>query len=157
MRARSAFLGILAFFATHLSAQDLHVVLPGGCDTTITITAQRWPSTTERVRAHGGDTAVYTGPLLADVLRTACPALAQLNKKELAATMLLMEAADGYKAAYAWAELDTAYRAHPLLLALQKNSAPLDAKDGPLQLIMPNDERHARWVRQVNTVRIIRP
>lgn len=153
-----AFIGILTTGLLTAHAQQLHVVVPNGCDTTLQLPAHgSWPEVAERVRAHGGDTAVYSGYRAFDVLRSACPLLATLDKKELAATTLLMEATDGYKAAYAWAELDTAYRAHPLLIAQRKNNALLDAHDGPLQLIMPGDERHARWVRQVATIRIIRP
>jgi hypothetical protein len=44
----------------------------------------------------------------------------------------------------------------PVYLARQRDGAPLAAKDGPLQLMVPGEKRGGRWVRQVTALRLRR-
>ena len=65
------------------------------------------------------------------------------------ATYLLVEASDGYKAAFALPELDSAFTDQVVLLADRRNNKPLAVTEGPLHIIVPHEKRHGRWVRQV--------
>jgi len=68
--------------------------------------------------------------------------------------VLVVEAADGYKAVFALAEVDPAIAVRELILADKRDSKLLDPKEGPFRIIAPGDKRAARWVRQVTALRI---
>jgi hypothetical protein len=70
---------------------------------------------------------------------------------------LLVEAADGYKVVFAFAEIDPAFATREIILADKRDGKALDAKEGPLRIVAPGDKRPARWVRQVVTLRLITP
>lgn len=94
----------------------------------------------------------FSGVPLAALLRTiGMPRSDSLRGPQLAA-YVLVEAADGYRATFAVAELDTAFTDREVLLVDRKDGAPLVAKDGPFQLIVPGEKRPARWVRQVRRI-----
>ena len=69
--------------------------------------------------------------------------------------VLLVEAADGYRVAFSLAEVDPAFSERDIILADKRDGKPLDAKEGPLRIVAPGDERPARWVRQVTALRLI--
>jgi hypothetical protein len=43
-----------------------------------------------------------------------------------------------------------------IVLADRRDDAPLEAREGPLQIIVPDEKLHARWVRQVKSLTIRR-
>jgi hypothetical protein len=61
---------------------------------------------------------------------------------------------DGYKVVFALADFDPAFTDHAILLADHRDGQPLNSRKGPLRLIVPNDKRHARWVRGMVTLRL---
>ena len=67
------------------------------------------------------------------------------------ALYLLVEAADGYRVVFALPELDPAFTERMVLLADHRDGQPLTTTEGPLRLVVPDDKRHARWVRQVGS------
>ena len=69
--------------------------------------------------------------------------------------MLLVEAADGYRVAFALAEVDPPFAVRDIIIADKRDGKPLDAKEGPLRIVAPGDKRAARWVRQVKALRLI--
>jgi hypothetical protein len=66
-----------------------------------------------------------------------------------------IDAADGYRALYALAELDPTLGGRKVYLTDRCDGAALPADDGPLRLIAPGDARPARWVRQVKAITVI--
>jgi hypothetical protein len=68
--------------------------------------------------------------------------------------VLIASAPDGYRVAYAIAELDAAFTDQIVLVADRRNGKPLLPDTGPLQVVVPNDRRPARWVRQVNRIEV---
>ncbi|MBB5875108.1 MULTISPECIES: hypothetical protein [Xanthomonas] len=66
-------------------------------------------------------------------------------------------ARDGYTAVFALAELDPTLGARRVLLVDRCGGEPLAADAGPLRLIVPQDQRPARWVRQVRAITVITP
>jgi hypothetical protein len=77
-----------------------------------------------------------------------------LRGKRLA-SCLLVEAADGYRAVIALPEIDPAFTDKQILLAFLRNGKPLDEKEGPYRIVIPDEKRMARWVRQVKTLKIV--
>ena len=111
---------------------------------------------------HGGDGSqevfVYAGIPLAEVLKAAGlrldPDMAGIRRTVTGS--VLVEAADGYQAVFALAELDPALTDRVVLLADTRDGQPLGPKEGPWRLVVPGDKRPARWVRQVTAVTVRR-
>src|SRR5262249_38906696 len=78
-----------------------------------------------------------------------------LRGKELA-LFLIADAADGYRAVFALAELDHAFTDRILIVADKRDGKPLAEKEGPLRLVVPDEKRQARWVRQLTSLTIRR-
>jgi hypothetical protein len=47
-----------------------------------------------------------------------------------------------------------AFNDHVILIANRRNGQPLLADAGPLQIIVPQDNLQARWIRQVRTLEV---
>ncbi|MFY9643907.1 MAG: hypothetical protein WAK29_01950, partial [Terriglobales bacterium] len=76
-------------------------------------------------------------------------------KGQRMASCLLVEAADGYRAVIALPELDPAFTDKQVILAFLKDGKPLDAKEGPYRIVIPDEKRMARWVRQVTSLKVV--
>jgi hypothetical protein len=114
------------------------------------------PHTLVTAKANDGTEAKYEGILLSDVLKLAGVKFGEgLRGKDLA-LFLVVDAVDGYRAVFALPELDAAFNDKLFVLADKRNGEPLAAKDGPLQIVIPTEKRHARWVRQVVSLTIRR-
>ena len=70
------------------------------------------------------------------------------------ALYLVVEAADGYRAVFALPELDPATTDQIILLADRRDGKAIDAKEGPLRVIVPGEKRRVRWVKQVITLKV---
>ncbi len=69
--------------------------------------------------------------------------------------VLLVQAADGYAAAYALAELDPGIGNKRVYLVDRVGDAPLEAAAGPWRVVTPGEARPARWVRQVTRLSVV--
>ncbi len=69
---------------------------------------------------------------------------------------VLAEASDGYKVAYMLADVDEQFGARTAIVALTQDGRALPAGDGPLRVIIAGEEHHARWIRQVIRMRLVR-
>jgi hypothetical protein len=74
-----------------------------------------------------------------------------------AADYALLRAVDGYRTVFALAELDPSLTSKVVLIADQRNGAPLDAKLGPFRAIVPDEKHHLRWIRNVIEVDVVNP
>ncbi len=68
---------------------------------------------------------------------------------------VLVQARDGYRVLFALAELDPATGGRGAYVVDRCDGQPLDADDGPLRLIVPDDAQPARWVRQVEAITVV--
>jgi len=41
------------------------------------------------------------------------------------------------------------------LLAYQEDGNPLKKGEGPFRMIVPKDKKHARWIREISTIKIL--
>ncbi len=109
-----------------------------------------------RVKDHEGKEAVYSGVPLRDILQKAG---APIGNHQLrgpnAALCVLASAADGYRVALALAEVDDDFAERNILVADARDGKPLDAKEGPLRIIAPEDKRPARWIRQLISIDVV--
>ena len=105
--------------------------------------------------AHG-ETHAYEGPLLIDVLAKAgAPTGPAIRGPEMA-DVVLVTAQDGYRVALDLAEVDPGVRADRIILADRVDGHPIDAKDGPVRLVVEGDLRPARSVRMVRSISVVR-
>jgi hypothetical protein len=72
------------------------------------------------------------------------------------ALYVVVEALDRYRVVFALPELDAAFSDRRVLLADRRDEQPLPAAEGPLRLVIPDEQRRARWVRQVIAIYIRR-
>lgn len=101
-----------------------------------------------------GTPATFEGVLLMDVLAKVDLPLGEKFHSTGASYYLAVEAKDGYRAVFAWAELDSTFMDKTVYLVMKRDGKPLSDKDGPFQLVAPGEKRAARWVRQVTALRI---
>jgi DMSO/TMAO reductase YedYZ molybdopterin-dependent catalytic subunit len=112
------------------------------------------PRRTVRAQGHDRVESQFEGVPLFEVLaRAGVPSGNELRGQAMA-LYLVVEASDGYRAVFALAELDPAFSDRVILLADRRDGRPLPESAGPLQMIVPGEKKHARWVRQVIRLRI---
>ena len=99
--------------------------------------------------------AAYRFSLDADTVGAAGIGLGESLRGKRLASCLLVEAADGYRAVIALPEIDPAFTDKQIVLAFLRNGKPLDEKEGPYRIVIPDEKRMARWVRQVTTLKIV--
>ena len=112
------------------------------------------PRQTVRAKAHDGVDSVFEGVPLIEILAKAGVATGQALRGPAMAQYVIVEAADGYRAAFAVAELDPVFTDRVTLLADHRDGKLLSTQSGPLQIIVPGEKKHARWVRQVITLKV---
>jgi hypothetical protein len=101
-----------------------------------------------------GTPATFEGVLLTDVLAKVDLPVGDKFHNTAASYYLVVEAKDGYRAVFAWAELDSSFMDKAVYLVTKRDGKPLSEKDGPFQLVAPGEKRAARWVRQVTALTI---
>jgi hypothetical protein len=107
------------------------------------------------VKVTTGASATFEGVALGALLAKAGVGLGETLRGKRMASCLLVEAADGYRAVIALPELDPAFTDKQIVLAFLKDGKPLDDKEGPYRIVIPDEKRMARWVRQVTTLKIV--
>jgi len=106
--------------------------------------------------ADDGTPVEFQGALLTDVLAEVDRPTGEKFHSTSASYCVVVEGKDGYRATFAWAELDSTFMDKPVYLVTQRGGKPLPETDGPFQLVVPGEKRAARWVRQVTVLRIQR-
>lgn len=146
---------LLASLATQGLAQTL--VLKGPAGQTATVGAADLASL-PRVKvalAGHGETHLYEGPLLIDVLaRVGAPTGKAIHGPTMA-DVVLVRAEDGYEVAFGLAELDPGTRPNRVILADRVDGAPLLARDGPFKIVVEGDLRPARSARMVREIEVL--
>lgn len=98
---------------------------------------------------HNGTESEYEGVALIDLLQLAGVKFGEHLRGKNLALYLVVEAADGYKAVFALPELDPAFTDRVIILADHRDGKPLAGNEAPYRIVVPDEKRQARWVRQV--------
>jgi DMSO/TMAO reductase YedYZ molybdopterin-dependent catalytic subunit len=123
----------------------------------ITISAAefaKYPRKEVRGKDHDGKESVYSGVELREILKPLGVTFGTALRGKQLSQYILIEAADGYRAVLAIAELDPEFTDDVVILADTQDGKPLSEKDGKFQIIVPADKRHGRWVRQTIAIRV---
>ncbi len=109
-----------------------------------------------RATGHDGQAHAYQGVALTDLLALIGGPQGKAIHGPVLAQALVAEAADGYRVVFALPELDASFASQVVILATARDGQPLPAEAGPYQIIVPQEKRPARWVRQVQRLRLVR-
>lgn len=104
--------------------------------------------------ADGGHAVRFEGVRLSDVLAQAGVTFGQTMRGARLAMYVLARAGDGYQVVFALPEIDPDFAEREIIIADRQDGQPLPSRDGPLRIIAPGDQRHARWVRGLQVLEI---
>jgi DMSO/TMAO reductase YedYZ molybdopterin-dependent catalytic subunit len=107
-----------------------------------------------KARDHNGPEAVYEGVPLGALLERAGVPMGNALRGEALQLYVLVEASDGYRAVFALPELDPACTDRVVLLADRREGVPIVPPQGPFRVVVPDEKRHARWVRGVTAITV---
>lgn len=141
------------------TASQVLLTVNGEVAQTVKLTAvdiAKLPHRTISAKDHNGKDTTFEGVEIGEILKLAGVKSGEaLRGKELA-LFLVAEASDGYRAVFALPELDHAFTDRIVIVADKRDGKPLTEKEGPLRLVVPDEKREARWVRQVVSLTIKR-
>lgn len=105
---------------------------------------------------HIGDKAIaYQGATLTSILREAGVPVGPRAHGAPMHAYILVRGADGYRVTLSLAEADPEFRSGPIVLADHKAGAVLDAREGPYRLVIGDDRKPWRAVRNVVALEVL--
>jgi hypothetical protein len=103
---------------------------------------------------HTNADETYSGVRVADILaKFGAPLGSDLRGKALA-DYVVATGSDNYKAALALGEIDPNFHTGEVIVADTMNGKPLDEHNGPLKLVVTEDKRPARSVRNLVSIEL---
>lgn len=110
-----------------------------------------------KVKAKDRDNAEheYGGVMLVDALNAAGVTVGAQLRGENLAKYVLVTAADNYQVVYALPELDPEFTDDVVLLITTVDGKPLPNGEGPFRLVNPADKKHARWIREIKSIKVL--
>ncbi len=117
-------------------------------------TLARLPQVQADFAAHGKSHSC-TGVRLSDLAAAAgLPTGADVRGPALT-LVIIAQAEDGYRAAFSLGEIDTKLGNSPAIVTGNCDGKALSPDDGPLRLVVPNEARAARSVRQLRKLLVV--
>lgn len=156
-------LGVFVLFGSSMSvcamaqppAARLEIVRDNGAPLIVTSAElSRMPHVPVQGMDHGKPVAFSGVPLLALLKLAGVPV--DSVRGLLIGSVVVASAADGYRATFSLGELAPGLGRTTVFVIDQAAGAPLATTDGPLRLVVPDDLRPARWVRQLVRISVRR-
>jgi len=152
----SALLFALVFSSTSLQCQQLTIQTDSGKQVLLSRSElEALPHVKVTASEHSSGPVIFEGVPLKSALEKAGVGFGESMKGKRLSNCLLVEAADGYRAVIALPELDPAFTDKQTLLAFLRDGKPLGEKEGPYRIVIPDEKRMARWVKQVTKLKIV--
>lgn len=127
----------------------LGLMLAAAVDVPFGVAARaRLPVVVAELRVHG-TVQRCTGTRLGDLAARAGLASGEALKGQALVTVIVAEAADGYRVAFTLGEIDARLGNAEVLVADHCDGKVLAAADGPVRLVVPGEARGARSVRRL--------
>lgn len=146
----------LGFSSAPLQCQQLTVQTDSGKQVVLSrADLEALPHIKMTASEHSSGPVVFEGVSLKSVLEKTGVSFGEAMKGPRLANCLLVEAADGYRVVIALPELDPAFTDKQTALVFLRDGRPLGEKEGPYRIVIPDDKRMARWVRQVTALKIV--
>lgn len=158
---RNILIILAAFLGCSLYAQNnpnAVITVTGAVDKPLTLSqADLGQMDTENVGVSDQNDQMHTfvGVRLIDILAKAgVPVGDDLHGANMA-KYVLVTAKDGYKVVYSLPELDPTFTNQVFVLAFEKDGQPLSADAGPFQMVVSQDMKDTRWIRQVIDIKVM--
>ena len=139
------------------SAEDAALRVNGAVAKQLSLSAAdlaAMPHQSIKVTDDKGTTALYEGtPVLEILKRAGAPLGKELRGRNMAMCVLAV-GSDGYEAVFALPEIDPGFSDQVILVADRRDGQRLNSIEGPLRLVVPRELRHARWVRNLTTLKV---
>ncbi len=146
---------ILSYYA---NAQTASIKISGEVITPLTINDEdlhKYMQTTVNRKDHDGKDHMYTGVTLSDILKKTGVTLGPDLKGKNLTKYILITASDNYQVVFALAELDKAFTDRAIILADQVDGKPLPSGEGPFRIIVQDEKKPARCIREVTEIKVI--
>jgi len=101
------------------------------------------------VKEKDGAEAKYEGVTVEDILTKAGMTFGQSLRGARLRDYLVADASDGYGVVFALPEISAEFSDRVVIVADRVDGGPIPPKDGPLRVIVSDEKKHARWVRNV--------
>lgn len=98
--------------------------------------------------------AKYEGVTVQEILTKAGMGFGQALRGPRMRDYLLAEAGDGYGVVFALPEISEEFSDRVVIVADKINGGPITGRDGPFKIIVSDEKKHARWVRDVRTLTV---
>lgn len=124
----------------------------------LTVTAaelKAMPRTTVEVTDRKGQSVKYNGVAMTHILAKAKVPQGNELRDHWLRGFISVEAKDDYRVVFALPELDPAFTDRTVLFADEQDGQPLGEEQGPFQIIVPSEKRHARWIKMVTRIRVL--
>lgn len=109
----------------------------------------------QRVEVEGAtDPTTVSGVFLWDLLQLARVPSPTASGRQRAVMYVKLTGADGQSAVLALAEADPGFSKRIVIVADRSNGQPLDDSEGPWRVFIPDDLRHARWIRGLVSIEV---
>jgi len=115
---------------------------------------QQFSQTEVKRKDRDGADHIYSGVILSTILQKAGVTLGKDLRGENLTKYILVEASDGYQVVFALAELDKDFTDRTIILADQVDGKPLAAGDGPFRIIVQDEKKPARCIKQVTGIKV---
>ena len=107
------------------------------------------------IKAVDHDTPItFEGWLVGDLLKKAGFTFGQHLRGPRMSDYLIASDKEGYRVIFALPELDAEFSDRVVLLADRENGKPLSGRDGPYRIIVSDERKHDRWVRNVASLSV---
>lgn len=116
---------------------------------------EKYPVAEIKVKDQKGDEHVYRGTDLSVVLDSAGVTLGRTLRGENLTKYVVVTAVDNYQVVYSLAEIDPEFASNLVLLTTHVDGKLLPKGEGPFRLVNQIDKRHARWIREVRSVKVL--
>jgi len=140
------------------TAKPASVTISGEVTSPLTVTdadLQKFTQTTVIRKDHDGHDHTYTGVILTELLKKAGATLGPELKGKNLTKYLLITASDNYQVVFALAELDKTFTDRMIILADQVDGKPLPTGEGPFRIIVQDEKKPARCIREVTTIQVL--
>jgi DMSO/TMAO reductase YedYZ molybdopterin-dependent catalytic subunit len=111
---------------------------------------------TVNVTDEKGNAASYSGVPVAAILAKAGAPLGKDLRGQNMAVGVVARASDGYHVLFALTDFDPDFSDRTVMLVDRRDGEPLDDREGPLRLVVPREKRHARWVRGITSLDVVK-
>ena len=115
-----------------------------------------YPHLEVTVQTSKGKPIVFRGVTLYNLLQFVGAPMGDSTEGKNQTWYVQAEASDGYKVLFALAEIDTSFSKNSILVADGKNGGSLDTNAAPLMIVVPQEQRHGRWIRHLTALRVLR-